>query len=372
MDKEHVHGKNTKKNTKNNEIMSPADNSSDENLKAEIQKQQAQVAEKDSSTAKKETPTDQAPIGQHGSSNNRDIVAGTSPCNNAALDAEVKSSQTQAAGIVPVTGQRTVAEMKPSQSQASGAAPVASQRTAAEVKTSQSQAISSPGLGLKACAASFEYCSTRGTLHQKVMARLHANNPSHGRGVFATGEVASGEVIVREASVKKMLMWGEVQRRCFHCHCVAEPGVVLRACSRCKVSHYCTHEGGTKGAKTCQRKDWDEHKRECAHLAVLSNGYEDNTLDENEASELLLLSRVLWALDTGKKGSTCTAGIASLLASLDDACVAPSSRNLGFSAALAMKKLNVPKSATPELCLKLLTGNIHCKPSQSSCMFCQH
>ncbi|KAM3600542.1 uncharacterized protein V6R79_024945 [Siganus canaliculatus] len=102
-----------------------------------------------------------------------------------------------------------------------------------------------------------------------------------GRGLRATKELITGEVVFAEPSYSAVVFDSLATQVCHSCfRHQAKP---LR-CAQCKFAHYCD--------RTCQTACWDEHKQECGAIRKLGKAPSEN---------VRLAARVLWRIhkDTG-------------------------------------------------------------------------
>ncbi|XP_038589634.1 histone-lysine N-methyltransferase Smyd1-like [Micropterus salmoides] len=102
-----------------------------------------------------------------------------------------------------------------------------------------------------------------------------------GRGLRATKELNTGEVVFAEPSFSAVVFDSLAFQVCHSCF---RHQAKLHRCAQCKFAHYCD--------RTCQTACWDEHKQECA--AIRKSGMAPS---EN----VRLAARVLWRIhkDTG-------------------------------------------------------------------------
>uniref|UniRef100_A0A3Q0S7T5 [histone H3]-lysine(4) N-trimethyltransferase n=1 Tax=Amphilophus citrinellus TaxID=61819 RepID=A0A3Q0S7T5_AMPCI len=104
---------------------------------------------------------------------------------------------------------------------------------------------------------------------------------SKGRGLRATKELNTGEVIFSEPSFAAVVFDSLATQVCHSCF---RHQANLHRCAQCKFAHYCD--------RTCQTACWSEHKQECAAIKKLGKAPSEN---------IRLAARVLWRLhkDTG-------------------------------------------------------------------------
>nr|XP_015798838.2 histone-lysine N-methyltransferase Smyd1 [Nothobranchius furzeri] len=95
-----------------------------------------------------------------------------------------------------------------------------------------------------------------------------------GRGLKATKELHTGEVIFSEPSYAAVVFDSLVSQVCHGCF---RHQTNLHRCAQCRFAHYCD--------RTCQTACWEEHKQECA--AIRSSGFVPN-------EKIRLAARVLW------------------------------------------------------------------------------
>lgn len=97
-----------------------------------------------------------------------------------------------------------------------------------------------------------------------------------GRGLRATKEISTGEVIFSEASFSAVVFDSLSTQVCHSCF---RRQAQLHRCAQCKFAHYCD--------RTCQTACWGEHKHECA--AIKKSG-------KAPAESIRLAARVLWRI----------------------------------------------------------------------------
>lgn len=102
-----------------------------------------------------------------------------------------------------------------------------------------------------------------------------------GRGLRATRELNTGEVVFAEPSFSAVVFDSFYSQVCHSCF---RRQANLHRCAQCKFAHYCD--------RTCQTACWDEHKQECAAIRKVINAPSEN---------IRLAARVLWRMhkDTG-------------------------------------------------------------------------
>ncbi|KAM8744111.1 histone-lysine N-methyltransferase SMYD1a [Acanthopagrus schlegelii] len=102
-----------------------------------------------------------------------------------------------------------------------------------------------------------------------------------GRGLRATRELNTGEVVFAEPSFAAVVFDSLATQVCHSCF---RHQANLHRCAQCKFAHYCD--------RTCQTACWDEHKQECGAIKKLGRAPSEN---------VRLAARVLWRIhkDTG-------------------------------------------------------------------------
>ncbi|XP_071322418.1 histone-lysine N-methyltransferase SMYD1a [Trachinotus anak] len=102
-----------------------------------------------------------------------------------------------------------------------------------------------------------------------------------GRGLRATRELSTGEVVFAEPSFSAVVFDSLATQVCHSCF---RHQANLHRCAQCKFAHYCD--------RTCQTACWDEHKQECG--AIKKTG-------KAPSEHVRLAARVLWRIhkDTG-------------------------------------------------------------------------
>ncbi|XP_073334178.1 histone-lysine N-methyltransferase SMYD1a isoform X1 [Pagrus major] len=102
-----------------------------------------------------------------------------------------------------------------------------------------------------------------------------------GRGLRATRELNTGEVVFAEPSFAAVVFDSLATQVCHSCF---RHQANLHRCAQCKFAHYCD--------RTCQTACWDEHKQECGAIKKLGTAPSEN---------VRLAARVLWRIhkDTG-------------------------------------------------------------------------
>uniref|UniRef100_A0A671Y9Z1 [histone H3]-lysine(4) N-trimethyltransferase n=1 Tax=Sparus aurata TaxID=8175 RepID=A0A671Y9Z1_SPAAU len=102
-----------------------------------------------------------------------------------------------------------------------------------------------------------------------------------GRGLRATRELNTGEVVFAEPSFAAVVFDSLATQVCHSCF---RHQANLHRCAQCKFAHYCD--------RTCQTACWDEHKQECGAIKKLGKAPSEN---------VRLAARVLWRIhkDTG-------------------------------------------------------------------------
>ncbi|KAM9338538.1 histone-lysine N-methyltransferase SMYD1a [Symphorus nematophorus] len=97
-----------------------------------------------------------------------------------------------------------------------------------------------------------------------------------GRGLRATKDLSTGEVVFAEASFAAVVFDSWVTQVCHSCF---RHQANLHRCAQCKFAHYCD--------RTCQTACWDEHKRECGAIRKLGKAPKEN---------VRLAARVMWRM----------------------------------------------------------------------------
>ncbi|KAM9323525.1 histone-lysine N-methyltransferase SMYD1a [Pholidichthys leucotaenia] len=102
-----------------------------------------------------------------------------------------------------------------------------------------------------------------------------------GRGLKATREISTGEVVFSEPSFAAVVFDSLAMQVCHSCF---RHQAKLHRCAQCRFAYYCD--------RTCQTACWDEHKTECGAIRKLGQAPNEN---------VRLAARVLWRLhkDTG-------------------------------------------------------------------------
>ncbi|KAM4719214.1 LOW QUALITY PROTEIN: histone-lysine N-methyltransferase Smyd1-like [Anableps anableps] len=95
-----------------------------------------------------------------------------------------------------------------------------------------------------------------------------------GRGLRATREINTGEVVLAEPSYAAVVFNSLASQVCHSCF---RRQANLHRCAQCRFAHYCN--------RTCQTAGWDDHKQECA--AIRKSGMAPN---EN----VRLAAQLLW------------------------------------------------------------------------------
>ncbi|XP_069544208.1 histone-lysine N-methyltransferase SMYD1a isoform X2 [Brachyistius frenatus] len=97
-----------------------------------------------------------------------------------------------------------------------------------------------------------------------------------GRGLRATKELSTGEVVFAEPSFSAVVFDSLASQVCHSCF---RRQANLHRCATCKFAHYCD--------RTCQTACWDEHKRECGAIKRIGKAPGEN---------IRLAARVLWRI----------------------------------------------------------------------------
>uniref|UniRef100_A0A674NSQ3 [histone H3]-lysine(4) N-trimethyltransferase n=1 Tax=Takifugu rubripes TaxID=31033 RepID=A0A674NSQ3_TAKRU len=102
-----------------------------------------------------------------------------------------------------------------------------------------------------------------------------------GRGLRATKEISTGEVVFAEPSYSAVVFDSFASQVCHSCF---RHQAQLHRCGQCKFAHYCN--------RTCQTACWEEHKQECQAIRKLGTVPGD---------KVRLAARVMWRIhkDTG-------------------------------------------------------------------------
>ncbi|XP_041816300.1 histone-lysine N-methyltransferase Smyd1-like [Chelmon rostratus] len=102
-----------------------------------------------------------------------------------------------------------------------------------------------------------------------------------GRGLRATKELNTGEVVFAEPSFSAVVFDSLATQVCHSCF---RQQAKLHRCAQCKFAHYCD--------RTCQTACWKEHKQECGAIKKIGKAPSEN---------VRLAARVLWRIhkDTG-------------------------------------------------------------------------
>ncbi len=90
-------------------------------------------------------------------------------------------------------------------------------------------------------------------------------------------------------------------------------------------------------------------------MPTIALARKQDQLNDNAASELLLLGRVVWALDSGKHDAF-RVGIDSLLSSLGGIPAISIHDDIKSLVTFAMQHLKLPETADPDLCSQLVTA----------------
>ncbi|XP_072228348.1 histone-lysine N-methyltransferase SMYD1-like [Leuresthes tenuis] len=101
-----------------------------------------------------------------------------------------------------------------------------------------------------------------------------------GRGLRATKEFNTGEVIFAEPSYSAVVFDSLATQVCHSCF--RHQGKLHR-CAQCRFAHYCD--------RTCQTACWDEHKQECGAIKKIGKAPSEN---------IRLAARVLWRIHKDK------------------------------------------------------------------------
>ncbi|KAM6903002.1 histone-lysine N-methyltransferase SMYD1-like [Xenentodon cancila] len=101
-----------------------------------------------------------------------------------------------------------------------------------------------------------------------------------GRGLRATREINTGEVVFAEPSYAAVVFDSLASQVCHSCF---RHQAKLHRCAQCRFAHYCD--------RTCQTACWDEHKQECG--AIRKTGKAPN-------QSIRLAARVLWRIHKDK------------------------------------------------------------------------
>uniref|UniRef100_A0A3B5BGU0 [histone H3]-lysine(4) N-trimethyltransferase n=1 Tax=Stegastes partitus TaxID=144197 RepID=A0A3B5BGU0_9TELE len=86
-----------------------------------------------------------------------------------------------------------------------------------------------------------------------------------GRGLRATKELNTGDVIFAEPSFSAVVFDSLAMQVCHSCF---RRQAKLHRCAQCKFAHYCD--------RTCQTACWDEHKQECGAIRKIGKAPSDN------------------------------------------------------------------------------------------------
>ncbi|XP_017295634.1 histone-lysine N-methyltransferase Smyd1 isoform X2 [Kryptolebias marmoratus] len=95
-----------------------------------------------------------------------------------------------------------------------------------------------------------------------------------GRGLRATRELQTGEVVLAEPSYSAVVFDSLAYQVCHSCF---RRQAKLHRCTQCRFAHYCD--------RTCQTACWEEHKQECAAIRTL--GFPPN-------QNVRLAARMMW------------------------------------------------------------------------------
>ncbi|XP_044190359.1 histone-lysine N-methyltransferase SMYD1a [Thunnus albacares] len=97
-----------------------------------------------------------------------------------------------------------------------------------------------------------------------------------GRGLRATKEISTGEVVFAEPSFSAVVFDSLASKVCHSCF---RHQANLHRCVQCKFAHYCD--------RTCQTACWDEHKQECGAIRKMGKAPSEN---------VRLAARLLWRI----------------------------------------------------------------------------
>ncbi|XP_055056229.1 histone-lysine N-methyltransferase SMYD1a [Misgurnus anguillicaudatus] len=102
-----------------------------------------------------------------------------------------------------------------------------------------------------------------------------------GRGLRATKDISTGEVVFSEASFAAVVFDSLSMQVCHACF---RRQLNPHRCAQCQFAHYCD--------RTCQRAAWDEHKQECSAIRKMGKKPNEN---------VRLAARIMWRMqkDTG-------------------------------------------------------------------------
>ncbi|XP_029619389.1 histone-lysine N-methyltransferase SMYD1b isoform X1 [Salmo trutta] len=110
------------------------------------------------------------------------------------------------------------------------------------------------------------------------------DSPGKGRGLRATKELLSGDVLFSEPPFAAVVFDSLADKICHSCFRRQDK---LQRCGQCKFAQYCD--------KTCQSAGWKEHKLECG--AIKAFGAIGDNFGKAPNENIRLAARIMWRLD---------------------------------------------------------------------------